>query len=406
MRTVIIDNNITNSDWTKANAFDFPDVKTVEDFENSFNIPKEEPARSEKLARLAVLPWVRVAPAPVRELLEGFQKQSLVKLLKASFGGDRSEAGRYAANVRWQGHTKKDISQKVTIGFKSRGAEGGTVWATDKETGRVIGALSFDGYFISKVYVRPEHQRKGVASYLYKEAKKRNGGVEMRADDYTVSGAGFMSAMTGRDVFQSGDYSSAGRLWETWLNELEKETIEKASFGGDRSEAGRYAANIRWQGNVKKEPKGSKFTSKKDDEKFAKKHGNERPVGDGDCFQSAVKVMFDVLSSEDRKKAKICQGVPMGQGQIAGIRFDHAWVEVTRKTDFGDADPNDPQVKFMMERFPTQVIVYDYSNGKELQLPRELYYAIGQIDGDDVRRFSAEEAQTEMIEKGFYGPWE
>jgi hypothetical protein len=71
---------------------------------------------------------------------------------------------------------------------------------------------------------------------LYKEAKKRNGGVEMRADDYTVSGAGFMSAMTGRDVCQSGDYSSAGRLWETWLNELEKETIEKASFGGDRSE--------------------------------------------------------------------------------------------------------------------------------------------------------------------------
>jgi hypothetical protein len=108
MRTVILDNNITNSDWTKANAFDFPDVKTVEDFENLFNIPKKEPARSEKLARLAVLPWVRVAPAPVRELLEGFQKQSLVKLLKASFGGDRSEAGRYAANIRWQGNVKGD----------------------------------------------------------------------------------------------------------------------------------------------------------------------------------------------------------------------------------------------------------------------------------------------------------
>ena len=187
------------------------------------------------------------------------EPNSLADLIKASFGGDRSEAGRYAANVRWQGHAKKDISQKVTIGFKSRGAEGGTVWATDKETGRVIGALSFDGYFISKVYVRPEHQRKGVASYLYKEAKKRNGGVEMRADDYTVSGAGFMSAMTGRDVFQSGDYSSAGRLWETWLNELEKETIEKASFGGDRSEAGRYAANIRWQNNAK--DKGTGFVS-------------------------------------------------------------------------------------------------------------------------------------------------
>ena len=27
--------------------------------------------------------------------------------------------------------------------------------------------------------------------------------------------------------------------------------MRKASFGGDRSEAGRYAANVRWQGNVK-----------------------------------------------------------------------------------------------------------------------------------------------------------
>jgi len=182
--------------------------------------------------------------------------------------------------------------------------------------------------------------------------------------------------------------------------------VIKASFGGDRSEAGRYAANIRWQGHTKKEPASSKFTSKKDDEKFAKKHGNERPVGNGDCFESAVRVMNEVLSSEDKKTAKICHGVPMGQGKIEGIRFDHAWVEVTRKTDFGDADPSNPQVKFMMERFSTQVIVYDYSNGRELQMPRELYYAIGQIDSDDVKRFSAQEAYNQMSEKGFYGPWE
>lgn len=32
----------------------------------------------------------------------------LVLLLKASFGGDRSEAGRYAANIRWQGNRKGD----------------------------------------------------------------------------------------------------------------------------------------------------------------------------------------------------------------------------------------------------------------------------------------------------------
>ena len=42
------------------------------------------------------------------------RKNSLINLLKASFGGDRSEAGRYAANVRWQ----NQASEKGT-GFVS-----------------------------------------------------------------------------------------------------------------------------------------------------------------------------------------------------------------------------------------------------------------------------------------------
>lgn len=37
------------------------------------------------------------------EILELEEPTSLVELIKASFGGDRSEAGRYAANIRWQG---------------------------------------------------------------------------------------------------------------------------------------------------------------------------------------------------------------------------------------------------------------------------------------------------------------
>lgn len=47
----------------------------------------------------------------------------LVLLLKASFGGDRSAAGRYAANIRWQGQTEakgskaKDISEDLKTFF-------------------------------------------------------------------------------------------------------------------------------------------------------------------------------------------------------------------------------------------------------------------------------------------------
>ena len=48
------------------------------------------------------------------ELFEGEDSGSLVNLIKASFGGDRSEAGRYAANVRWQ----NQASEKGT-GFVS-----------------------------------------------------------------------------------------------------------------------------------------------------------------------------------------------------------------------------------------------------------------------------------------------
>jgi hypothetical protein len=44
--------------------------------------------------------------------------------LKASFGGDRSEAGRYAANIRWQGRGKaKDIGKELKTYFGTTVAE-------------------------------------------------------------------------------------------------------------------------------------------------------------------------------------------------------------------------------------------------------------------------------------------
>lgn len=74
----------------------------------------------------------------------------------------------------------------------------------------------------------------------------------MKADDYTVAGAGFMSAVTGREVYQTGDFSFSPDLSEMWLGGLERDALKKASFGGDRSAAGRYAANMRWQGRGQK----------------------------------------------------------------------------------------------------------------------------------------------------------
>ena len=54
----------------------------------------------------------------MRELLFG---KSLADVIKASFGGNRSEAGRYAANVRWQGQGGKSPKDVVDIGATKLG---------------------------------------------------------------------------------------------------------------------------------------------------------------------------------------------------------------------------------------------------------------------------------------------
>lgn len=49
---------------------------------------------------------------------------TLAELLKASFSGDRSAAGRYAANIRWQGRGKaKDITEELKTYFGTTVAE-------------------------------------------------------------------------------------------------------------------------------------------------------------------------------------------------------------------------------------------------------------------------------------------
>ena len=58
-----------------------------------------------------------------RDLSSKETQKFLTNLVKASFGGDRSAAGRYAANIRWQGQTEakgskaKDISEDLKTFF-------------------------------------------------------------------------------------------------------------------------------------------------------------------------------------------------------------------------------------------------------------------------------------------------
>jgi hypothetical protein len=77
----------------------------------------------------------------------------------------------------------------------------------------------------------------------------------------------------------------------------------------------------------------------------------------------------------------LVHGMVNGQGALEGKRFGHAWVEK------GD-------------------IVYDYSNGKRLDLPKQVYYAMGNIKEEDNKYYKWRESLKWMVDEGHWGPWE
>lgn len=110
------------------------------------------------------------------------------------------------------------------------------------------------------------------------------------------------------------------------------------------------------------------------------------PDGEGDCFDTAVRVaaeMHAMLRSYPRAQETlyVCHGLAIGQGPIAGQQIAHAWVE------YGE-------------------LAIDRSNGGDYTLPRRRYYEIGQINDADVVRYTYRDALVLMVKHGHYGPWD
>jgi hypothetical protein len=100
------------------------------------------------------------------------------------------------------------------------------------------------------------------------------------------------------------------------------------------------------------------------------------PSPTGDCFEAAAKLLLEVGSDA----LKLVHGEVTGQGPIEGLRYGHAWVEA------GDW-------------------VLDHSNGKELCVPREVYYRVGEI-ADNRHEYDLKTARHLMMETGHFGPWD
>lgn len=105
----------------------------------------------------------------------------------------------------------------------------------------------------------------------------------------------------------------------------------------------------------------------------------------GDCYEAAFKFIMDecTFTPENESRYILVHAEVMGQGPLEGTTFGHAFV-----------------VKDMS-------VVVDKSNGRNLEMPAFLYYAIGQIsDIGNEHQYTWSEAKEKALKFKTYGPWD
>jgi len=116
------------------------------------------------------------------------------------------------------------------------------------------------------------------------------------------------------------------------------------------------------------------------------KEQNTPPVANtgGDCYEAAVDFVMGecAFRNSDSCGFTIVHGEVAGQGPLEGYTFGHAWV-----------------LKDGM--------VIDRSNGRDVQMPKKLYYKLGQIDRiNNLWEYSWEEVRNMLLDYEHYGPWD
>jgi len=96
----------------------------------------------------------------------------------------------------------------------------------------------------------------------------------------------------------------------------------------------------------------------------------------GDCYQCAGRYVWDNPETHTLVHANVT-----GQGPIKGVRYGHAFTEY--QDDNGIT------------------MVYDPS--ADVTLPADFYYSLGQINPDEVKRYSHEEMNKKLAETGDWG---
>lgn len=117
----------------------------------------------------------------------------------------------------------------------------------------------------------------------------------------------------------------------------------------------------------------------------------------GDCYEAAVHFMMSRMVEDDWERYRLCHGLVVGQGgEVLGKTFDHAWVE---RRD--DPPPNLPPAFDVFE----WITCIDKSNGHDVSLLSDAYYALGQVNLSSIVRYTMQEMMENMAFYRHYGPW-
>lgn len=106
----------------------------------------------------------------------------------------------------------------------------------------------------------------------------------------------------------------------------------------------------------------------------------------GDCYEAAGRYMMDHAVMGDRTHLLLVHG-EVEQQVEPWLRYGHAWVE--------DGD-----------------MVIDVSNGRNIEMPKMLYYAFGQVYGNtppyepNIHTYTVKEFQKKVMEYKHWGPWD
>ena len=100
----------------------------------------------------------------------------------------------------------------------------------------------------------------------------------------------------------------------------------------------------------------------------------------GDCYEANGRHFMSY--GHINNHLKLVHGEVMGQGPLEGISYGHCWCE----------DNN---------------TVYDYSNGRSLELPKKVYYLMGKIDSlDNLYKYNIREFNDKVLKFKHWGPWD